>query len=116
MTSVYESGRELPILLRHRLRIAREEAGFEQQQLATEIGVARNTIVNAETGKVQPRRVVVKAWALACGVRLSWLIGEDSNPPKRSEQTESSDNPGDGPTQSDGWAIDPPAETVRTAA
>jgi DNA-binding XRE family transcriptional regulator len=94
MTNAYEAGRAIPIELRHRLRIAREEAGFDQEDLAAEIGVARNTIVNAETGKVAPRRIVLRAWALACGVRLSWLMtGLDSNGGGDGQQTDSDINP-----------------------
>jgi DNA-binding XRE family transcriptional regulator len=94
MTSAYEAGRVIPIELRHRLRIAREEAGFSQDDLAAEIGVARNTIVNAELAKVSPRRIVLRAWALACGVRLSWLLtGEDSNGGGDGQQTVSGVGP-----------------------
>jgi transcriptional regulator with XRE-family HTH domain len=37
------------------------------------MGVGRNTVSNNETGKVAPRRIVLKAWALATGVNLQWL-------------------------------------------
>lgn len=74
MTSAYESGSAPPILLRHRLRIAREYADLEQDELANIIGVSRNTIGNSEKGRVQPRRITLNAWALACGVPVSWLI------------------------------------------
>lgn len=82
MTSIYESGTAPPILTRHRLRIAREHAGLEQGELANAIGVSRNTISNAENGKVSPRRIVLNAWALACDVPVSWLRGEDSPGPR----------------------------------
>jgi transcriptional regulator with XRE-family HTH domain len=84
MTSAYESGNVPPILVRHRLRIAREYAGLEQDELAERIGVSRNTIINAEKGHREPRRITFNAWALATGVPVSWLMGkalpwEDSN-------------------------------------
>ena len=86
MTTAYESGNVPPIEIRHRLRIAREYAGYERERLAEVIGVSRNTIGNAETGKVNPRRLMVNAWALACGVPVSWLLtgegpdgGDDPN-------------------------------------
>ncbi len=88
MTSAYESGQVPPILQRHRLRIAREFAGLEQEELAEVIGVSRNTIGNAEKGRVRPRRIVLNAWALACGVPVSWLNGDSpSNDGNPSQQT-----------------------------
>lgn len=73
MTSAYEGGRVPEIQVRHRLRIAREAAGLEQEQLANNIGVSRNTISNYEHGNTTPRRIVINAWALACGVPVSWI-------------------------------------------
>ncbi|WP_159233465.1 helix-turn-helix transcriptional regulator [Mycolicibacterium vanbaalenii] len=73
MTTAYESGSVPQIEVRHRLRIAREHAGLEQDQLAELIGVSRNTVGNAEKGRVQPRRITINAWALACGVPASWI-------------------------------------------
>ena len=78
MTSAYDVGAEPTIELRHRLRIAREFAGLDQEQLAELMEVTRSTISNAETGTVEPRRATVNAWALACGVRVSWIRGEHS--------------------------------------
>lgn len=73
MTSAYNQGEIPDVLPRHRLRIAREHAGLDQSQLAEFIGVSRNTISNAETGNVAPRKIVVNAWALACGVPVTWI-------------------------------------------
>ena len=73
MTSATQAGVCPPIELRHRLRIAREYAGLDQEQLADRIEAARSTVSNAETGKVKPRRMVVVAWAMACGVSREWL-------------------------------------------
>lgn len=73
MTSATQPGVCPPIELRHRLRIAREYAGLDQAQLADRIEAARSTVSNAETGTVTPRRMVVAAWALACGVSREWL-------------------------------------------
>lgn len=74
VTTLYEGGHAPRITQRHRLRIAREEAGYDQHQLAEAIGVSRNTINNAEKGRVEPRRIVLNAWAMACGVPVSWII------------------------------------------
>lgn len=73
MTSAYESGRVPEIAVRHRLRIAREFAELEQEQLAERIGLSRSTVSNAENGKGAPRRTTINAWALACGVPASWI-------------------------------------------
>lgn len=53
-----------------RLRKARESAGLEQNALAADLGVSRNTVGNYEGGKVTPRRPVLVAWALRTGVPL----------------------------------------------
>lgn len=67
------------ISLRHRLRIAREEAGLDQGQLADLIGTTRLSVSNAERGRTtQPRRILMNAWALATGVPVSWLINGDT--------------------------------------
>lgn len=68
-------GAEPPIELRHRLQIAREWAGYEQLQLAEEMGVSRNTISNYEHGRTTPRKLVLNAWAMACGVSMDWILG-----------------------------------------
>lgn len=73
MTTAYESGRVPEISIRHRLRIAREEAGMEQAELAEAIGVSRTTVSNAEKGRVDPRKITINAWALATGVPATWL-------------------------------------------
>lgn len=89
-TSAYESGNVPPVLLRHRLRIAREFAGYEQEELAELIGVARNTVGNAELGRVKPRRITLRAWAFHCAVPLSWIEGGDAlpHPPSGPPNTE----------------------------
>lgn len=63
-----------------RLRKAREVAGLEQAELARDIDVARQTVGNYERGAVQPRRIVLKAWALRTGVPLEWLETGKANP------------------------------------
>jgi transcriptional regulator with XRE-family HTH domain len=81
MTSAYESGQVPPIEVRHRLRISREFAGLEQEELADQIGVSRTTIGNAETGRVKPRKITLNAWAYACGVPVSWIESGGEAPP-----------------------------------
>jgi len=74
MTTAFEQGHCPTVELRHRLRIAREYAGYDSGELADIIGVSRNTISNAESGRVKARTIVINAWAMACGVPKSWLI------------------------------------------
>lgn len=73
MTTAYGSRRVPEISLRHRLRIAREEAGMEQIELAEKMGVSRNTVSSAEKGRTEPRRIVINAWALATGFDAEWI-------------------------------------------
>lgn len=56
-----------------RLRKAREHAGLEQAELAHDMGVSRNTVNNYERGRTTPRRPVILAWAIRCGVPVEWL-------------------------------------------
>jgi transcriptional regulator with XRE-family HTH domain len=85
MTSAYESGNVPPILVKHRLRIAREYAHLEQDELADLIGVSRTTVSNAESGRVKPRKITLNAWALACGVPVGWIEQGSTPTPTRTE-------------------------------
>ena len=42
------------LILKNRLKEARSEKGFSQQQLAEMVGVSRNTISSIETGQFNP--------------------------------------------------------------
>lgn len=42
------------LVLKNRLKEARSERGFSQQQLADLVGVSRNTISSIETGQFNP--------------------------------------------------------------
>ena len=61
MTTAYNMGNVPPIEVRHRLRIAREYAGLEQNELAELIGVSRNTVGNAESGHKKPHQITLNA-------------------------------------------------------
>ena len=67
-------GRIPDITVPHRLRIARETAGLDQNELADKMGVSRGTISNAENGRRIPRKIVVNAWSNATGVPVEWLL------------------------------------------
>jgi len=82
MTSAYNQGTVPVIEVRHRLRIAREHAGLDQDQLSELTGIARSTISNAENGNGATRRTTINAWALACGVPVQWILtGKETPPP-----------------------------------
>lgn len=68
-----------PLTLGHRLRIAREYAGLEVQQMAHELGVSRNTVGRYEAGH-PPRRDTIIAWAEITDVDLDWLLGDRPGP------------------------------------
>ena len=99
MTMAYDTGAIPPVEMRHRLRIAREFAGYGSGDLADIIGVSRNTITNAESGRVTVRTIVLNAWAMACGVPKSWLI--------------TGKHPDDDPDPSSGLRIIRPKKSVK---
>ncbi|OZF00870.1 DNA-binding protein [Rhodococcus sp. 15-1154-1] len=82
MTTAYESGKVPEIQVHHRLRIAREAVELEQSELADRMGVSRNTIGNAEKGRTRPRKILLNAWALACGVPVGWLETGNAESPR----------------------------------
>ena len=64
-----------------RLHKARRVAGISVEEMATGLGVSRNTIGNWETGRSTPRRQSVIAWAQLTGAPLDWLTGEAETSP-----------------------------------
>lgn len=67
---------------RHRLRIAREAAGFKSATIASELGVQRQTVSNYENGHTTPDVRTLRAWSHVTGVPLWWLMGEpEPRPP-----------------------------------
>ena len=59
-----------------RMRKARETAGLKQTDMAEDLGIGRSSIINYESGRAQPPRPVLVAWALRCAVPYEWLTGE----------------------------------------
>lgn len=49
--------------MKNRVRIARAEAGFTQQQLAEKAGVSRQTIIAIESGKYIPSTLLALKFA-----------------------------------------------------
>ena len=97
MTTAFNQGQIPPIEMRHRLRIAREYAGYSQAELGKIIGVSTNTIGNAETARNGVRKIVLNAWAMACGVPVDWI--------------KSGEAPSDRPDGGSGLGIIRPEET-----
>lgn len=64
-----------------RLRKAREIAGLSQAELAAEIGISRNSVVNYESQTKRIPRPSLVSWALRTHVDLGWLSGEQTSPP-----------------------------------
>lgn len=63
-----------------RLRKAREVAHLSQGELGDEIDVHRNSISAYEAGRTVPRKPVLLAWALRCGVPYRWLAYDENEP------------------------------------
>lgn len=95
MSEAIAMGRIPEITLPMRLRIAREDAGMEQLELAERSGVSRATISAAENGRTKPSRATITLIALACGVDREWL--------EMGTTTKTPDPDGSGATGSGDW-------------
>lgn len=60
--------------LRHRLALAIECAGVEKEDMATYIGVSRQTVDNYLKGRTQPTIGYIRNWADRCQVSVNWLL------------------------------------------
>ena len=81
--SIATDGRMIPVFtFGDRLRKAREVTGLGHADFAEQLGVSRNTVTNYERDRVQPRRVVVNAWALRTGVPVEWLLTGNAEAPR----------------------------------
>lgn len=76
-----------------RLRKAREVADLDQAQLAAELGISRNSVVNYEADRTRIKRPVLVSWALRTGVDLAWLAGSDATPPTKRPRRDSNAGP-----------------------
>lgn len=85
-----------------RLRKARELTGLDQAAFADEIGVSRNTVSKYERSDKPPRPIVLRVWAVRCGVSREWLVSGIEPP-----------TPPPGPGLNSGWNSTPKANTRR---
>lgn len=66
------------------IKKARERAGMTQQELASRLHVAQNTLSGWEQGRHEPKLSFLSEIADICEVRLSWLLGEAPKRPASS--------------------------------
>lgn len=73
--------------MKFQIKEAREKAGYSQKELAEIIGVAPNTFHGYESGKHDPKSILLEKIAKACHVSVDFLLGiqiEDTKPIKNS--------------------------------
>jgi transcriptional regulator with XRE-family HTH domain len=56
-----------------RLRKARTAAGFEREDFAEIFGCTPKTVGNYENGRTRAPKLVIREYALRCGVPIAWL-------------------------------------------
>lgn len=65
-------------LIPERLRLAREQAGLSQGQVARMLGVHRPTISEMEAGRRKVSATELAEFAKIYDVTVSWLLGEET--------------------------------------
>jgi transcriptional regulator with XRE-family HTH domain len=68
---------EGPATLAQRLRLAREQAGLSQGQVAKMMSIHRPTVTEIEAGRRRVQLDEVAAFAKLYRVSVPWLMGED---------------------------------------
>ncbi|PSW61234.1 transcriptional regulator [Photobacterium leiognathi subsp. mandapamensis] len=63
-----------------KIREAREWKGITQVAMAKQLGVARQTYLDLESGKTEPRVLMLLNIAKITGRSLSWFLYDDGNP------------------------------------
>ncbi|MDL2234191.1 helix-turn-helix domain-containing protein [Ruminococcaceae bacterium OttesenSCG-928-L11] len=61
--------------LHERIKIARTEAGFSQQQIADELSVSQSRIAKIESGRQEPDIETLGKLAEFYSVSVDWLLG-----------------------------------------
>lgn len=65
-----------------RMKRALAHAGMTAEEMADELGYATKTMSRWTNDKgAPPRSVILKRWAMKCGVPYAWLIGQDDDGP-----------------------------------
>lgn len=62
-----------------RIRVARENAGFTQQQLAEKLGISQQIVSKMENGRYMIRVEVLKAVATLCHVPVAFFVQESTD-------------------------------------
>lgn len=68
-----------PVELHDRIRLAREDAGLTQGQLAKMLGVSRPTVSDIEAGRRKVSAEELGKMADLFGVSTEWLLGRDQS-------------------------------------
>ncbi|PSV88341.1 helix-turn-helix transcriptional regulator [Photobacterium angustum] len=63
-----------------KIREAREWKGLTQVSMAKQLGVARQTYLDVESGKTEPRILMLMNIAKITGRPLHWFISDDNTP------------------------------------
>jgi transcriptional regulator with XRE-family HTH domain len=104
-----------------RLAKSLDHAGVSVADMAEHLGVSRNTVGNYTSGRTEPRKVVVMAWALRCGVPLEWLTtgeldlteDDDRDPHEAMNDRRSRRRtPSERPTSRSRWMVLAPAQAA----
>lgn len=77
MTEQTNSTRDPEWDVADRMRKALRTADVGVQEMATYLGVARNTVSTWINGRIHPDNRTLRLWALRCGVRYEWLTGDE---------------------------------------
>lgn len=64
----------------HKIREAREWKGITQVSMAKQLSVARQTYLDLESGKTEPRVLMLMNIAKITGRPLHWFISDDNTP------------------------------------
>jgi transcriptional regulator with XRE-family HTH domain len=70
----FESGKDLVIETYDRMKLARNKAGVEQEDMAEYLGVSTSTVSNWENGRNSVKVAFLRGWAEKTGYNVSSLI------------------------------------------
>jgi transcriptional regulator with XRE-family HTH domain len=63
-----------------RMRKGLRESGLGVTEMAVYLGVSRNTVGNWLNGRIKPRTIYLKEWALRTGTDYGWLVTGQTGP------------------------------------